>query len=187
MRAVQKEGTQTEGKQRWVIDKEQSSLSFFVTVYGEAFEGRFEGFDGTIIFDPENLEESRVDISVAMESASSGSDERDGYMRAQPWFFTESFPESQFEAKEFIKIDENQYVAKGFLTLRGVALPLDLPFSLLMTARDDGTVIAKMDAEAVINRLDFGVGNGEWSDVATVENQVNIRVSLVAHRTGTSP
>lgn len=101
-------------------------------------------------------------------------------MVMEDWFYTESFPESRFYAETFRKTAENQYVAEGELTIRGVTRPVSLPFTLQI--RDEGSKgkTAHMEAALVINRLDYGVGQGEWQKTDMVENAVSVSVSLTA-------
>lgn len=167
---------------RWDIIPEESSLSFYVDVYDQAFEASFTTFSGEVFFSPDQLEKSRVAITIPMAGVKSGSPERDGFMVMEPWFNAESFPESNFVADVFKKTEENQYVAHGKLTLRGVTMPLSLPFSLYVTPQENGPDKAFMAAEVIINRLDYGVGQGEWGNTDTVGNAVKVRVDIVARK-----
>ena len=65
-----------------------------------------------------------------------------------------------------------RYVAAGVLTIRGVAKPLTLPFTLAITG-----AAAKMNAAVQLNRLAFGVGQGEWKATDTVPAGVTVNVA----------
>ena len=80
------------------------------------------------------------------------------------------------------KIDENQYIAHGELTLRGVTLPVDLPFTLTIVQDAAGQHTARMEGSTTLKRLDFGIGQGDWRDTSMVGNDVIVRVSISAHR-----
>lgn len=165
----------------WTIVKAESTLGFEAIQMGAPFQGQFKGFDGIITFDPDNLAASKADITIAMDSADAGSDDRNKNLPAKDWFNTESFPDAHFVTKSITKgLDKNQYVANGNLTIRDVTLPISLPFTLVITKNDSGESVAKMNGEAVLNRLDYGVGQGEWKDTKSVENQVKIKISLTA-------
>lgn len=168
----------TSGVPVWVIDKEESALGFSATVEGAAFAGEFEEFGGDIHFDPDNLDQSYVEIHVDLASVESGSEERDEYMVSTDWFDTESFPESVFKAEKFKKIKEDQYIAQGVLTIKGVTLPVDLPFTLDIETDDKGNKIAKMNGALTIRRLDYNLGAGQWSNIDTVANEVSVNVSV---------
>jgi len=168
---------------QWTIIPEQSRIGFKVDVQGAPFEGQFKQFDGVIAFDPDNLPQSRADMRVAIASVSTGSDERDEYIRMKPWLFVESFPESEFVTTQIEKTGENQYVAHATLTMRGVSLPVNVPFSLAISQNETGDTVAAMEATFSINRLDFGIGTGEWSSPETVGIAPTVTVSLQAKRT----
>jgi polyisoprenoid-binding protein YceI len=54
---------------------------------------------------------------------------------------------------------------------------LTLPFTLAITGAS-----AKMSAAVQLNRLAFGVGQGEWKATDTVPAGVTVNVQLTAHR-----
>lgn len=169
------------GPASWSIVKAESTLGFEAVQMGAPFEGKFKAFDGIISFDPNNLPASKADITISMDSADAGSDDRNKNLPTKDWFNTDSFPDAHFKTKSITKgLDKNQYVAKGDLTIRDVTLPISLPFTLVITKNDSGESVAKMNGEAIINRLDYGVGQGEWKDTKSVENQVKIKILLTA-------
>jgi cytochrome b561/polyisoprenoid-binding protein YceI len=165
----------------WVIDYEQSRLTFEGTQNEAPFTGTFAAFDGTIAFDPDNLRDSRVSIAIPMKDVKTGSDERDSSIGGKDWFDAAAFPESIYTADSFEKKADGQYVAHGKLTLRGVTVPVDLPFTLTIETDAAGRKTAKMQGEATLQRLDYGIGAGEWSDPKAVGAAVKVRVVLQAH------
>ncbi|MDB5491356.1 MAG: Cytochrome [Micavibrio sp.] len=165
----------------WTIVRDASTLGFEGVQMGAPFQGHFSSFDGIIAFDPDNLPASKADITIETGSVDAGSDDRNKSLPSKDWFNTDSFPEAHFVTRSItMGLDQNQYVARGDLTIRNVTLPITLPFTLVITKSDSGESFAKMNGEAVINRLDYGVGQGEWTDTKSVENQVKIKVSLTA-------
>lgn len=180
--ATESAGAQEEAAGRWTVDHENSRLAFYAEVYGDPFEAVFPVFEADIAFDPENLGQSRVEIVIPIAKVKSGSEERDGFMVMEDWFFTESFPESRFVAETFRKTGGNQYIAEGTLSIRGIWNKLSLPFSLEISENDTGGRTAFMEAEKVINRLDYGVGQGEWQKTDIVKNPVKVTVSLKAEQ-----
>lgn len=161
----------------WAIEKNQSRLSFRTTLYGAEFEGTFSDFDGKIFFDPENLESSSADITINMKQAATGDFDRDANLQYGEWFDSENYPESRFQTIQFEEMGEGRYLAVGNLTIRGVTLPVSLPFTLLI----EGDT-AKMEGEATLNRLDYGIGKGQWEDEKSVGHSVKVNIQLVAVR-----
>jgi polyisoprenoid-binding protein YceI len=161
----------------WMVDKPASSLRFASSLGGEAFSGAFKQWDADIRFDPANLAGSSVTASVAVASAATGSTDRDQALPTADFFDAAHFPRAVFVAKSFKALGGGRYQAAGVLTLRGVAKPLTLPFTLAITGAQ-----AKMTGAVAINRLAFGVGQNEWKAVTTLPAAVSVTINLVARK-----
>ena len=162
----------------WVVDHAASRLGFAGQVSGQGFTGVFHRWDAVIHFDPKDLAHSDASVTVDMTSASTGSGDRDALLPDEDWLWTSHFPRATFVAHSFTATGPGRYAAAGVLTLRGVAKPLTLPFSLAITGPS-----AKMCARVDLNRLAFGVGQGEWKATDTVPAAVAVTVDLTARRT----
>jgi polyisoprenoid-binding protein YceI len=161
----------------WTVDKAASRLTFSSSVSGAAFTGSFKRWDAVIHFDPKDLAHSDVSATIDIASASTGSGDRDAELPDQDWFWTSKFPRATFVAHGFQPAGPGRYLAPGVLTIRGAAKPLTLPFTLAITG-----AAAKMSAQVQLNRLAFGVGQGEWKATDTVPAGVSVNVQLTAHR-----
>jgi polyisoprenoid-binding protein YceI len=161
----------------WTVDKAASHLSFSSSVSNGPFTGVFRTWDAVIHFDPKDLPHSDVAVTIEMASAATGNGDRDAELPDQDWFWTSHFPRATFVAHGFQAAGPGRYVAPGVLTIRGVAKPLTLPFTLAITGAS-----ARMSGAVQLNRLAFGVGQGEWKATDTVPAGVNLNVQLVAHR-----
>ncbi|MFI4935914.1 MAG: YceI family protein [Caulobacterales bacterium] len=161
----------------WTVDKAVSKLGFASSVSGAPFAGVFRRWDAVIHFDPKDLAHSDVTATIDVTSAFSGNPDRDTLLPDEDWFWTSHFPRATFVAKSFRATGAGRYEAAGVLTLRGVAKPLTLPFTLAITGAS-----AKMNAAVGLNRLAFGVGEGEWKATDTVPAAVTVTVDLTAHR-----
>jgi len=164
----------------WVIDPTKSRIAFTWTESGTAFDGHFASFDGPILFDPDNLAESRADIKIHMKDVKTKNAEKQSYIGSTEWLDIESFPESTFSVASFKKTGANQYVAEGTLTIKGVSLPLSLPFMLHFEHDTSGNKVAKMESALTINRLDYSVGSKASANSGNVENAVKLHISVVA-------
>ena len=67
----------------------------------------------------------------------------------------------------------NKYAADGILSLRGVSKPVVLTFTWTAGAKP---VLA---GTAVVKRLDFGVGSGDWADVGVIPNEIKVTTKVV--------
>lgn len=172
-----------QGVPQWTILPDDSALTFEVTQYGQPFSGRFETFGGEIFFDPAQLEKSRVRIHIDIASIKTGSDDRDEQARSDSWFASSSFPQAVFEAVRFTPDGDDRYIAHGTLTLRETVREIDLPFSLHIAEDENGGRRADMEAQLALNRLDFGVGQGEWADTNAIGDNVSISIKVRAQAT----
>lgn len=171
----------------WVIEPAKSTLTFEATQQGAPISGVFKGFTGDIRFDASRPEESRATIMIDMRTVDSQSSDRDQSLLGADWFGVESFPESRYIVSKFEKLNENQYVARGELDIRGVKKTLDLPLNITFSQDDAGRDVAKAEGEVSLNRLDFGVGQGAWKDTQAVGNPVKVKVSVQAVRNDAAP
>ena len=167
----------------WTIIPEESAIDFEGTQMGAPFKGSFKSFEGSILFDPSRLQESSAKIVIDMGSVDAGSDDRNIYIRMQDWLDITRFPQAHFITTGFEKgLGPDQYVASGQLTVRDVTLPVTLPFTLTVAKGDNGAETASMAGETIVNRLDFGVGQGGWKDTKSVGAEIKIRVNMKAVR-----
>lgn len=153
-------------------DTKSSTLTFSSSYQGEAFTGRFGRFDANIAFDPANLAASSFDVTITLASADTQSSERDDMLKGADFFNAGKMPVSHYAAAKFRSLGGNRYAADGVLTLRGVSKPVILSFIWTPGAT------AALVGDATVNRLDFGVGGGEWADTATIGNAVKVHTAL---------
>lgn len=165
----------------WVIDREHSRIEFEATQYGEAFKGSFENFNGQIVFDPDELDKSSANIKIDITSIETGASDRDDQAKSADWFDVAQFPLAVFSAESFEKTGENQYLAHGSLTIRGIAVPVALPFELKITEDGEGNR-ADMEAVTTLRRLDFGIGQGQWQETDAIGNDVKVSIKVRARR-----
>lgn len=162
----------------WIVDKAGSSLRFTSSMAGESFTGAFRRWDADIRFDPADLPASSVTATIDVASAATGNPDRDQALPTDTFLDAPAFPKARFVARRFTALGGGRYQADGILTLRGVSKPLSLPFSLVIQGGQ-----ARMTGQVAINRLAFGVGQGEWKATTTVPAAVTVSVVVAARRT----
>lgn len=165
------------GEHGWAIVPAESKLTFRTTLYGSEFEGVFGDFNGTIVFNPDDLANASADIRIGMKNVATGDADRDSNIQNSDWFDSENNPESRFKTIHFESLGDGKYIAVGDLTLRGVTLPVSLPFILDIQGNR-----AVMTGEVTLSRLDFGIGTGEWGDDKIVGRNVVVKIALIAIR-----
>lgn len=150
-----------------------STLAFATKYDGETFTGSFPGFSTTLSFDPANLAEAKLDVSIPLAGAKTGNADRDSTLQGEDFFNIAKFTQARYTASEFRSLGGNQYAADGTLDLRGVKKPVTLTFTWTPGAKP---VLA---GKATVKRLDFGVGGGDWADTDTIPNEVAVSTKVV--------
>jgi polyisoprenoid-binding protein YceI len=138
-------------------------------------QGRFDRWKADILFGPKALDRSKVTVTIDMSSAKTGDDQRDAALPSPDWFDSAAHPNAVFTATRFTQSGEGKYVAHGTLSLRGVTKPLDLPFDLKIEGAK-----AVVTGRASLDRVAFGVGQGEFAATDQIPAKVQIRVQLRA-------
>lgn len=159
----------------WQIVTEKSTVNFKVALYGAEFTTEIKDISGDIIFDPDNLEASDVRVRVGTQNLHSGDENRDANMKGKEWLDSENYPDVWFVADKIEKSENDNYVAIGTLSVRGKAMPLILPFTLSLK-----NSAAHMTGSVNLNRLDYEIGTGNWSDEQTVGHNVSVQIDLSA-------
>jgi polyisoprenoid-binding protein YceI len=165
----------------WTIE-DGSAIRFEAYQQGAPVQGSFERFTAQIVFDPDDLANSRIEVEIDTASVSTGHKDRDTALRAPPLLDVERWPTARFASARIEHLGGETYQARGELTIRDVRKDVALPFTLRIADHPDNPDLLQADAagELTISRLDFGVGQGEWASTATVGKKVVIAIAIVA-------
>ena len=165
----------------WKIVPERSKIIFIARQNGAPVTGKFTSFNGKIHFNPDKLSESKARIIVDMNSISTTYQDLTDTLKAADWFDMKLFPDAVFNSSTFSKVGDNQYQAKGTLTIRDQTVPLTLMFTFKQPTADTAQVVGS----TLLKRNAFGVGQGEWA--STIEVQDDVKVNFTVHAVKTSP
>lgn len=165
----------------WQIDKAHSAINFTINHFFTAVDGTFNDYTATVNFDPENLEESSLDVTIPVSGINTRNQRRDNHLMSEDFFNAEQWPNIRFVSNEIVSNGDNGFIARGQLTIRDVTRDFDLPFELLGVMDHpmrENTRVAGIRASAELMRNDYGVGTGDWAATAVVGDQVNIQLNL---------
>jgi len=140
----------------WAIDPVHSSIAFSVRhLMVSKVRGRFENFSGAIVVAEDGT--PSVSAEIAVDSVSSGNEQRDGHIKAADFFDVEKYPTATFKSTG-VRADGDKYALDGEFTLKGVTKPvtLDLVFNGTNPGMGQGEV-AGFEASVVLSRKDFGI------------------------------
>jgi polyisoprenoid-binding protein YceI len=162
----------------WRASLEHSSLGFAATQNGAPVSGTFPKFTADIHFSPADLASSRVKIVVDLNSLNTSYGDLTATLKSPDWFNMKVFPDAVFKANKFEKTKDNQYIAKGTLTMRGTTIPTNLTF----TFEQPTPTTARVKGSTTLMRTAFGVGQGDWSSTKEVRDEVKVYFEVNADK-----
>jgi polyisoprenoid-binding protein YceI len=136
----------------WAVDPVHSSIRFDVVDTDsmmKSISGRFTDFEGTV----EGGEEQSASGVVRTPSVLTDNEQRDAHLRSNDLLGTERYPEIAFESSRIEHLDGDRHKILGELTVKEVAIPVELEAKYQAT----GT-----DADGVEKTLFRVQGDIEW-------------------------
>ncbi|TFL18611.1 cytochrome b/b6 domain-containing protein [Jannaschia formosa] len=173
VQAVEAQAASVEGVSTWTV--EEGTLSITVTQLGSPVTGTFRDWQAAIDFDETPRADGSfgtVEVGVSTGSLTLGSVSEQA--TGAEFLASGEYPQATFSAT--ILADGEDYVADGTLDLRGVEIPLRLPFTLEIEGDR-----AAMTGQASLDRRDFGMGE-TYPDESSVGFGVALDVALTAVR-----
>lgn len=144
----------------YTLDSDHAALLFKINHLGfSTFLGRFTDFDATLDFDPENIENSSMEVVVNMASINVNLPEFEEELRGDNWLDTEAYPQAVYRTTEFVEfVDENTFIFAGDLTFHGVTAPVNLEINFHGGGRNFLTrsYTVGFSASATFLRSEFG-------------------------------
>ncbi|MGB7990733.1 MAG: YceI family protein [Candidatus Methylophosphatis roskildensis] len=157
------------------VQIDQSRVAFVSKQMGVPIDGEFRKFTAHVSFDPAKPEAGRARIDIDMASIDAGSAEANEEVVGKNWFNVRQFPTAGFVSTGVRPLGGGKFEVAGTLTIRDKTREVLAPFTMTTQA-----ATVQFDGSFVINRADFGIGQGVWADFDTVANEVQIKFKLVA-------
>ena len=153
----------------------QSRVDFEFRQMGVPIKGGFKRFTVQMAFDPAKPEAARATIEIDLASIDAGSAEADDESAGKLWFNRSAYPKATFVSKAVRALGNNRFELRGALTLKGRTRDMVIPVTYTPSK-----AAATFDGSFVLKRLEFGIGEGMWADVATVANEVPVKFRIAA-------
>ncbi len=140
-------------------------------IFKSTVTGSFGGLKGYVNFDPQNLNASFFEVSVAVNTISTGIGMRDNHLLKDEYFDEAKFPVITIKSKTITKSNiNNQYTLLGNLTIKGITKTVDVPFT---AEQKNGGYIFK--GHFSINRMDFNIGPDN-----SIDKVLEVNLSVIA-------
>ncbi len=155
----------------------QSEIAFVSRQMGVPVEGKFRQWAAQINFDPKNPAAGKVGFTIQTGSASFGSPETDAEVPKAPWFNVAKFPTASFASSAIKPLGGGRFDVAGTLSIKGSSQPVVVPVTITQTGTQGGGT-STASGSFTIKRLDFKIGEGEWTDTSMVANDVTVKFKL---------
>ena len=158
--AAQVASPQNAQGQKYQITPQNSKIDFVGSKVTGSENGSFGNFSGQVDYTgaPEN---SRVNITINMNSVTTQSAGLDKHLKTADFFDVEKYPQAAFVSTAIKPGGENgaTHTVTGNLTMHGVTKAITFPATIAVTP-DTATV----DSSFSVNRKDFGINYAGAAD-----------------------
>ena len=151
-----------------------SDIAFTIKQMGVKFDGRFRKWIADVAFDPKALASSKAVVDVDLGSVDLASDDSEAEAKGPLWFNTAKFPTAHFASTSIRDAGNARYEVAGKLTIKGITRDCVVPIAVSTDA--SGNRVAQ--GSFSIRRLDYKIGEGEWADTGTVDNDIVVRIRM---------
>ena len=141
-------------------------VSFEVQQTGSPFRGAFRRFGGEVCLEQGRV--ARVDVWLEPASVQTGLPEIDAALKEKEFFAVAAHPRVGFASKS-VEVRGDSQLARGVLEVKGKRREVEVAFRL----REAGGKPAIAGSFA-LDRLDYGIGTGEWSDTRWLGAEVKV-------------
>lgn len=161
------------------IDMSHTNVLFDVNHLGYSdMIGRFGELKGTLVFDKENIENSKVEIVINTASIDTFHEKRNEHLKSPDFFNAAEFPEMTFTSTSVKKTGDNTATLTGDFTLMGVTKQIDLDLVVNKAGEHpfNKKEVAGFSASGMIKRSDFGMKYG----VPMIGDDIKLRIDMEA-------
>lgn len=143
----------------WTVDGVHSSIVFKVKHLDTAYVwGRFNEMSGSFVLDPENPDNSRVDVTVPAASIDTNNENRDQHLRSPDFFNAREFENLRFASESFRRTGDKTFEASGEMTMLGVTKPLTVAIRHTGDSESQRFGTRRgFEATFTVKRSDFGM------------------------------
>jgi polyisoprenoid-binding protein YceI len=173
----------------YVRDEAHSQINFLASSRLVDAQGYWEKWTSTILFDPDAIDKSQVNITIDAKSINTRVEMRDNDLRSKNFFFVDSFPTITFVSKIVNKLpgqstdslmSNTKLNITGDLTIRGITKSITVPTTLVFFDRKANR--GRVKGKFLVMRKDYNVGFDPPMNPVQNEVELTIDISFVAKR-----
>ena len=170
---------------KWVIDPTHSEIGFKIKhLMITNVSGKFETFEAEVQTEGDDFTTAQIEAKISTASINTNNLQRDEHLRNSDFFEVDQHPEILFSSTKVEKVDEENFVVYGNLSLKGTVKPVKLNVEYSGATKDPwGNQKAGFVISGKINRSDFGLNFNAALETGGLvlgeEVKINSEVQLV--------
>ncbi len=158
----------------YTADAADGEVTFRVMQRGAPYTGNFLRFAGEACFVKDRL--TRIDATLDPSSVDTGLPELDAGLKGVDFFDVREFPSVTF-ASTSVQPQGNAQLTRGTLEIKGNRREVEV---LLRTRPQGGKM--SLSGSFTLDRLQFGIGMGEWTNTKWLGAEVRININATLSR-----
>jgi polyisoprenoid-binding protein YceI len=165
----------------WGLDFDHTGFYFSINHIYSTVRGHFDKYEGTVMFSPDDLANSRFDFEVEIDSVNTNNSKRDRHLNSEDFFDSKKYPTMSFKSRAIKHVKDNQYTVDGTLTIKDVSKELSVPFKFFGKKDfpfDNKLEVAGFEAQMTLDRLAYNVGSGKYVKMGVVGQKVDVLISM---------
>ena len=150
------------------FDKNHTEIMFIYNHVGLSDQsGRFDDFDGTLVFDQKDVTKSSLDVTIKTASVDTDVEALDTHLKSADFFSADVHPEMRFVSTAVRQTSTKTGQVEGDLTINGQTRPVTLDVTFNFQGEHPlapyietyaGAPYAAFSARTTLLRSDFGLG-----------------------------
>ena len=146
---------------QYSLDSSHATLLFKVQHLGlSTYVGRFNQFDASLEFDPQNIAAARLSAIIEIDSLDINDRDLKDDLMGRAWFRQAEFPQAKFVSRSVRPISDTEFEFSGVLDWRGEQKPISVTEIFHGGASNilTGKYTLGFSAKGAFSRSDFGMG-----------------------------
>lgn len=161
------------------VDPAHSSVGFSIRHLLTQVQGKFNEFEGSVVYDPAQPEASRVEFTVQAKSIDTGNARRDDHLRSADFFDVAKYPTLSFRSEKVVAKGKDEVEVTGPFTMHGVTKTITVPGKILgiMKTEKFGQR-AGFESSFTVSRKEFGITWNQALDAGSMVLGDEVRVTI---------
>ena len=162
-------------KEKWVIDKDISKITFEVPVlFASDVKGEFKNIDGFVEIDLENKKNNKALVSADIQSIEINYSKYRDLLLSPIFFDLSNFPLALLDTKKFSYENQDELTLDIELTIKGISKMTETKITIKKLTIDIVQILGSLE----FSRNDFNIGNGNWKNTTILKDNVKIDANI---------